>query len=147
MKAIAIVGLAAIVSSPLAVQEGIEQSVDAIVQKWADGWNRGDAAACVALHTEDGDRVGFDGSLWKGRAAMQESLAAAIDAYKGSSLELVRTALDSVSPDIVVTDGTWEIRGGAVEEGRPTKGFYTFFMTRQGDTWQIVSLRVKVPPT
>jgi ketosteroid isomerase-like protein len=83
--------------------------------------------------------------MWKGRAAMQESLAKTITNYGGSTLKLTRTSLYIVSPEVVVTDGTWEISGGK-PEGAPTSGFYTFILAKEGDAWKAESLRIKVPP-
>ena len=145
MKAPVIACLVLVAASVSAQDASVEQAVDGLLNQWADGWNRGDAAACVALHTEDGDRVGAGGELWKGRAAMQESLAKTIASYGGGSLKLTRTSLHIVSPEVVVTDGTWEISGGK-PEGAPTSGFYTFILSKEGDVWKAESLRVKVPP-
>jgi uncharacterized protein (TIGR02246 family) len=104
-------------------------------------------AGVASLFAEDGDLVGFSGASSKGRAAIQETYVGALeDTYKGSSLKLARTGLHIVTPDVIVTDGTWEIVGGVNAEGAPSKGFYTFVMAKQGDDWTIVSSRLKVPP-
>ena len=145
MKVLALACLIGFAASVSAQDASIERAVDGFLTQWADGWNRGDAAACVALHTEDGDRVGADGNVWKGHAAMQESLAETITAYGGSTLKLTRTGLHVVSPEVVVTDGAWGLSGGTPEDA-PTSGFYTFILSKEGDGWKAVSLRIKVPP-
>jgi ketosteroid isomerase-like protein len=76
---------------------------------------------------------------------MQDSLAETIAAYGGSTLKLTRTGLHIVSPDVVVTDGTWDMSGGK-PEGSPTSGFYTFILSKEGDAWKAELLQVKVPP-
>jgi uncharacterized protein (TIGR02246 family) len=125
----------------------MEQAVDGIVKTFTDGFNAGDAAAIAAMFAEDGDAGGWGGNLYKGRAALQEAFADSLTAYKGSTIQLVRTGLHVVAPDVVVVDTSWEVSGGTVEEGSPTKGFMTLVLAKQGDSWQVVSSRTKVPPS
>ncbi len=115
-------------------------------EKYSEAWKAGDAAACAALYSDDADAISFDGVAAKGKAAIQESIAQSLATFPGSSLQIVRTGIHVVSPDVVVSDGTWELTGARPAEGAPTKGFYTVVLAKQGDTWQIVANRSKVPP-
>ncbi|MGH7820318.1 MAG: YybH family protein [Candidatus Binatia bacterium] len=150
MKTIAILCFASLTASFAGAQDAqFEGAVDAVAQKYADAWKAGDAAACASLYSDDADVIGLDGVTAKGKAAIQESLAQSLATFPGSSLQIVRTGIHVVSPDVVVSDGTWEITGGQRQpaaEGAPTKGFYTVVLTKEGDTWQIVANRSKVPP-
>jgi uncharacterized protein (TIGR02246 family) len=143
--AVAIVVLA--LAYPLPAQDAaVGGAVDAVAQKWTEIWNGGNAADFVSLYTEDADSVGYGGTTQKDRAAIVGGLGETMSYYKGSSIVLVRTGLHVVSPDVVVTDGTWELQGGENPENSPTKGHYTFILAKEGDAFRISAMRVKVPP-
>jgi len=147
MKSLAAFCLVALTASSLDAQDAsVEQAVDAINQKLSDAWTAADAAGIAALFAEDGDQVGFGGVSSKGRAAIAERYEGTMASYQGSSLKLTRTSLHVVAPDVLVADGTWEIAGGTSSGGGPTKGFYTFVLAKQAESWTIVSNRVKAPP-
>jgi uncharacterized protein (TIGR02246 family) len=133
-------------TSLLAQDPAVEQAIDAIAQKYSDAWKAGDAAGCASVYSEDADYVDFMGMTAKGRAAIQESLTQTLGSFPGTSIQITRTGIRILSPDVVVSDGTWEVTGGTPAEGAPTKGFYTVVVAKQGDTWQIVANRAKVPP-
>jgi hypothetical protein len=61
-------------------------------------------------------------------------------------MQISRTSLHVVSPEVVVVDGRWEFSGGTIAECHPTSGFITLIVAKQGDAWQIVSSRAKAPP-
>lgn len=147
MKTLAITCFAALTAASLAAQEAtLEQAIDALAQKYADAWKAGDAAGCASIYSDDADLVDMMGVSAKGKAAIQESIAKTLSTYPGSSIQIVRTGIHPISADVVVSDGTWEITGGTPAEGAPTRGFYTVVVAKQGDTWQIVANRAKVPP-
>jgi uncharacterized protein (TIGR02246 family) len=133
---------------PLSAQDAaVGEAVDALSKEWTAIWNGGNAADFASLHAEDADSVDYEGETHKGRAAVVGELAEAMSYYKGSSIELVRTGLHVVSPDVVVTDGTWELQGGENPDNAPTKGHYTFILAKEGEAFRISAMRVKVPPS
>jgi uncharacterized protein (TIGR02246 family) len=147
MKALAISCLLALAASSLAAQDAtVEQALDALAQKYTEAWKAGDPAGCASIYSDDADVVDFMGMSAKGKSAIQESLTKTLDTYPGSSIQIVRTGIHVVSPEVVVSDGTWEITGAPAAEGVPSKGFYTVVAVRQGDAWQLVAGRTKVAP-
>jgi len=52
-----------------------EQRVAALYHELLNGWNKRDAAAFAALFAEDGQTVGFDGSIHDGRAQIFADLS------------------------------------------------------------------------
>ncbi len=147
MKAIAILCFASFTASFAAAQDAqFGEAVDAVAQKYAEAWKAGDAAGCAALYSDDADVIGLDGITAKGKAAIQEAIAQSLATFPGSSLQIIRTGIHVVSPDVVVSDGTWEITGAQPAAGAPMKGFYTVVLAKQGDVWQIIANRSKVPP-
>lgn len=146
MRALAIGCWVALVGSSLAAQESTpEAALDALAQKYMEGWKAGDAAACASIYSEDADLVDFMGQGFEGRAAIQESIGKTLEAFQGSSIQLTRTSIHTVKPDLVASDGTWEVTG-ARAPGMPTKGFYTVIVAKTGDAWHIISSQSKVPP-
>jgi uncharacterized protein (TIGR02246 family) len=147
MRALAITCLVTLTGAVSSAQEAtVEQAIDAIAQKYSEAWKAGDAAGCASLYSDDADVVDFMGMSAKGKAAIQESITQTLSTYPGSSIQIVRTGIHPVSADVVVSDGTWEITGAKAPEGAPTRGFYTVVVAKQGDNWQIVANRSKVPP-
>ena len=148
MKTIAVIGFALSSVSFVGAQDpAVEQAMDAVVKAIVDGFNAGDAAALTSAYAEDGDIGAPIGMIWKGRTGIQEAWTATLSAYKGSTMQISRTGLHVVSPDVVVVDGRWEMSGGTIAEGHPTTGFITLIVAKQGDAWRVVSSRAKVPPS
>jgi uncharacterized protein (TIGR02246 family) len=121
--------------------------MDAVVKAIVDGFDAGDAAALTSAYAYDGDIGAPIGMIWKGRIGIQDAWTATLGAYKGSRMQITRTSLHVVSPDVVVVDGRWEFRGGTIAAGHPTAGFITLIVAKQGDAWKVVSSRTKVPPS
>ncbi len=123
----------------------LEAAIDAITAKYMEAWNAGDASACAAVHTQDGVFIDLFGTTFEGRAAIEESLTAELETYSGTTIEIVRTSLNKVSDNLVVSDGTWEVKGSTAE-GVPTQGFYTIIATNTGGEWLISTGQTKVAP-
>ena len=123
----------------------LEAAIDALATKYMEAWNAGDASACAAIHTQEGVSIDFFGTTFEGRAAIEENLTAELETYSGMTIEIVRTSLNKVSDNLVVSDGTWVVNGSTAE-GVPTQGFYTTISTNTGGEWLISNLQVKVAP-
>jgi len=137
--------LALAVSTASAQDSDLDAALDAVAAKYMEGWNAGDAAACAATYSEDATEVDLAGHISKGRTAIQENIVATLAQYPGSTLEIDRSSLYVVKPDLVVSDGTWQVKGASAE-GAPTKGFYSLVLAKQGDDWLILSGQAKVAP-
>ena len=123
----------------------LEAAIDAVTVKYMEGWNAGDASVCAATHTADGVVIDLFGQTFEGRAAIEESVAATLETYPGTTLDIVRTSLNKVSDNLMVSDGTWEVKGSTAE-GVPTQGFYTIIVTNTGGEWLISTGQSKVAP-
>ena len=123
----------------------LEAAIDAVAAKYMEGWNAGDAAACAATYPADGVIVDLFGQTFDGRAAIEESIAATLETYPGTTIDIVRTSLTKVSDNLTVSDGTWEVKGSTAE-GVPTQGFYTIIATNTGGEWLISTGQSKVAP-
>ncbi|GMR23250.1 MAG: hypothetical protein BMS9Abin37_1662 [Acidobacteriota bacterium] len=145
--AIGIVFALALVASVSFAQDNaeLEAAIDAVAAKYMEGWNAGDASACAATYTADGTAIDLFGQTFEGRAAIEESVAATLESYPGTTLDIVRTSLHKVSDNLIVTDGTWEVKGSTAE-GVPTQGFYTIIATNTDGEWLISTGQSKVAP-
>lgn len=147
---ISIVGTLALVSAVVFAQEvsapaEIEAAIEALEAQYTEGWNAGDASACAAIYTEDGETIDPYGNTHRGRAAIETNLAETLETYSGSTITLTRTSLYVVTDDVVVSDGTWEVTGSTAE-GAATEGFYTVIATKTGDEWLLTTGQSKVAP-
>ena len=127
-----------------AVQAQAQPSKNPELQKIVDAfvaaWNKGDAKALAALHAEDAIRANSQGQLSVGRAAIEKAFAAALAGeLKGTTLVVKSGDERTVTADLVVSSGTWEITGGTPPAGAATKGTYINTLVRQGGRWLIVS--------
>ncbi|HJR59925.1 MAG TPA: SgcJ/EcaC family oxidoreductase [Vicinamibacterales bacterium] len=140
-----LVGLAA-QARPAA--QGNQAKPDAEFQKLADAfsqaWAKGDAKGIAALHTKDAVRVAGTGEpAVVGTEAIEKALAAALTGpYKGSTLVIKPNQYNRVSADTYVGEGTYEVQGGAIPAGTPTRGQYLNTMVRTGGVWRIAASAV-----
>ena len=145
MRTVLALGVAFTIAGPLTAQPELEQALDALEQKYEEGWSQGDAAACASVYSEDANLVDFFGAKFASKAAIQENIAQTLQTFGKSTIDIARTNLHVVSPNVIVSDGTWEVKGSAAE-GAPTKGFYTVIVQKHGDMWHVVSNQSKVAP-
>ncbi|HET7219640.1 MAG TPA: SgcJ/EcaC family oxidoreductase [Vicinamibacterales bacterium] len=121
------------------------QKPDPDGQKLADqymaAYNKGDAKGVAALYTADAVRVGPDGQLLKGRAAIEKSYADAFaGSGKGSKLTITVGGSQAVTQDVKMMDGRFNATGGT----KPGSGRYVNTIVRQGSTWLLASV-VTIP--
>jgi uncharacterized protein (TIGR02246 family) len=140
----ALVGVAMLL---VGVMASSAQSPAAEIQKVADqyvaAYNKGDAKALAALYTADALRLGAEGQLVTGRAAIEQyhgkNLAGP---FKGTKLIVHSGKTQSLTADVAVSEGTYEITGGPA----PAKGRYQNTLLRQDGQWRLASV-VIVPAT
>ena len=117
------------------------QKPDPDAQKLADqytaAFNKGDAKGIASLYTQDATRVGPDGQMLKGRAAVEKSYADGFaGALKGAKLTITADGSQVVTPDVKIMDGTFSSTGGT----NPVKGRYVNTIVRQGGTWLLATV-------
>jgi uncharacterized protein (TIGR02246 family) len=120
-------------------------AIDALAAKYEEGWSAGDASVSASIYAQDAVSVDLFGATYEGRAAIEESIAATIESYGASTIDITRTSLYRVNDNIVVSDGTWQVTGSTAE-GAPTQGFYTIVAVDSGGAWLISQAQSKVTP-
>jgi uncharacterized protein (TIGR02246 family) len=138
--------IAAIVLAGLSVVSVGAQKPDPDAQKIIDqytaAFNKGDAKGVAALYTADATRVGPDGQLLTGRAAVEKSYADGFaGAIKGSTLSIQQGRVQVVTPDVKIMEGRFATTGAAGVKGR-----YVNTAVRQGGAWLLASVVTILDP-
>ena len=120
------------------------QKADPDTQKIADqyiaAFNKGDAKGIAALYTANGTRLGPDGMLMAGRAAIEKSYADGFAGpLKGGTLTLQMGATHLAAPDVKVMEGRFTVAGVV-----PITGRFVNTVVKQGSGWLLVSV-VTIP--
>lgn len=141
MRRVAVVVTIAVVAVTLiraqsAKNPDIQKLADAFVAAWA----KADAKALAALHAENAIRSTPEGLIVVGRPAIEKVFTEVLAGpFKGTKLVVKPGEERSITPDIVVASGTYEVTGGNVPAGIATKGIYVNTLVRQGGRWLLVS--------
>lgn len=122
----------------------VRMGIDEINAKFVEAYNSGDAAALAALFAEDATRLPPDGTILKGRAAIEARRAEDMAEMPGGE-ELSLTTLDvQFSGDMAYEIGTWSSTEMAPDGEEVTmNGTYLAVWKRtaegtlllQADTW------------
>ena len=123
------------------VTSALGQQADAEMQKLTDqyvaAFNKGDVKALGALHTTDAIRVTQTGELLVGRAAIEQDFTTGLAGpLKGAKLAVTPGKVQSLNPDVRLTEGTYEVSGS----GTALKGRYLNTVVRQGGQWRLASI-------
>jgi len=100
-------------SAPTAGSAADETALRAMGGKYADAFNKRDAAALAALVTDDYQAVSPDGTEVKGRAAFEESEKKSAAERTGMqlTLDVKTTIMKWAGADHAVLGGTWTMAG------------------------------------
>ena len=121
------------------------QKPDPDGQKLADqymaAFNKGDAKGVAALYTTEAVRIGPDGQLLTGRAAVEKTYVDAFaGAAKGAKLTITVGSSHVVTPDVKIMEGRFNSTGGT----NPGGGRYVNTIVRQSGSWLLASV-VTIP--
>ena len=121
------------------------QAPDPDGQKVADqymaAFNKADAKGVAALYTTNAVRIGPDGQLITGRAAIEKAYTEAFaGSTKGAKLTVTVASAQVVTPDVKIMEGRFSTTGGT----NPGGGRYVNTLARQGGTWLLASV-VTIP--
>ena len=98
-----------------------EKTILETAQRFAEAFNKADAAAIAALWSEDGDYVEESGERTKGRTAIQKKYATFFADNPGAKIEITVDAIRLLGPDAAVEDGharlTLKSQADATSEG------------------------------
>jgi uncharacterized protein (TIGR02246 family) len=109
-----------------------------LAEAYAQAWAKGDAKALAGLHTTEALRIGGDGKVAVGRAAIQQAFTEAFAGpYRGTKITLNAGQTARAAQDVYVAEGTYQIGGGLPPAGVPTRGRYLQTIVRLSGRWLI----------
>lgn len=109
-----------------------------VMQQYETAWNKGDAKALAALYSRDSLRIGSDGQPLAGRAAIEQSFMKNFAAdWKGTKLTTKLTRTATVTPDVRLMLGTYELTG---PNDMKLRGHFLNTAVREGGQWKIASV-------
>jgi uncharacterized protein (TIGR02246 family) len=135
-------GTFAAMGSPLD-NEADKSTIEALVAKFNDAWNRHDAHALAALFAEDADFTNVRGDHADGRKAIEDMHAPLFAGFvfKDSHLTGELRSVRFLKPDIAVADVDWEMTGAGGPGGvvrPPRKGLLDCVLAGASGNWLIV---------
>lgn len=121
--------------------KGDEAAVRKLSADFTAALEKADGKAAAALFTEDGDYLSSTGRMAQGRAEIEKLIAdQAAGAFKGLSFKTTVDTVRSVTPDVMIGNGSFEATGP-----QPRKGRTTMVAVRQGGQWRIAAIRAMIP--
>lgn len=137
---------AMIAASSWAQQAGLGAAdMEKFNASFAAAWAKGDGEAVAGHYTQDAVRIGVGQETQNGRAAIQKYFTDTLSgASKGSKIVLRTLGTKTLSNDVSVVHGTFEVTGPAARSGR-----YLNTVVRQQGGWSIASSAAILdqPPT
>ena len=136
IRAAAIAAVLILVACVHAAAQQPNPEIEKMTEHMQAAFNKGDAKALGALYTPEALRIGSTGGFFQGRAAIEKDAAESLaKRYKGMKLVLHSGKTQLLTPDVAVTEGTFEITGGTT----PVRGRYLNTLLREGGQWRIAS--------
>jgi uncharacterized protein (TIGR02246 family) len=129
------------------MQDPTEGELRRLAESYAQAWGKGDAKALSALYSSEGIRVGPEGKISVGRAAIEQALTEALQAsYRGTKISVTYGQTKRASQDAYVSEGTFLIGGGMPAPGAPTRGRFLQTLVRISGRWLIAGDAAVSPP-
>jgi uncharacterized protein (TIGR02246 family) len=101
-------------------------------------FERGDAEQVASFWTTDGELIGDDGSVYRGRAAIEKAYHELFGPKEKRRAEIQRGSLRFLSKDTAVEEGHFKVRVGKAE---PTTRRYSVLHVREGGKWLMALVR------
>jgi uncharacterized protein (TIGR02246 family) len=114
-----------------------KQAIQALENKLADAANRQDAGAAAALYATNGTLIATDGHRFDGRAAVKTWWAGASQGLK--DVKLTTVDVISVTPGLLVEDGTFTAVTRGDNPPRTIGGVYNMLWRKTAKGWEIVT--------
>lgn len=116
--------------------------IDKMQAAFAAAWAKGDAKGVSGHYTPDTLRLGADGKVSSGRAAVEQYFASVLSgSSKGSTIALRQQTTNTVTPDVMVVHGTFEVKGAGARTGH-----YVNTVVNKNGQWLIAASAVVQDP-
>jgi uncharacterized protein (TIGR02246 family) len=136
----AVVVSIAMLAGGLHAQEPTNAELRRLADAYAQAWAKGDAKGLAGLHTTEAMRIGPDGKVVVGRAAIEQAMTEALTGpYRDTKIGLTTGQTTRVSQDVYASEGTFLVLGGLPPASSPTRGRYLNTIVRLNGRWLIAS--------
>jgi uncharacterized protein (TIGR02246 family) len=113
--------------------------IEALTRNFEQAFNTGDAKALAALYTKEAVQLAPDGQFLTGQTAIEQHHAEVFGGpAKGAKLTLKPGRTQEVTPDVRISQGTYQVTGGTM----PGTGRYVNTVLRQGGQWRLAGVVV-----
>ena len=115
-----------------------EKAIRAVDELFIDKYSKGDSKALTALFGEDAEVIEADGTRYRGRVLIEQSLNETFAASKGAKITVDIEAIQLLSPDVAKEDGRSVVTPA---QGSPIARLYTVLFVKREGQWLISSVR------
>lgn len=128
-----------VAAQPPAKAESAEAGIRAATAEYAKAFNAGDPKAAAALWTAEGEYVGADGAVERGRAEIEKGLAQIVKAAPGAKVEILVENVRILGRGTASCESVVKVTvpGGDA----PTESRYTALHVLEDGKWHAASIR------
>jgi uncharacterized protein (TIGR02246 family) len=140
---------AALLAVGLASAQSSDPAMDKLAADWTAAFAKGDAKTLAGLYTENAIRVTAEGGKVIGRDAIAKEFATNFAGpWKGATIKINVGAIEHVSADVAVNEGTFEVMGVKGPDGKPLPitGKYVNTIVKKNGAWLLASNAGVTPP-
>jgi uncharacterized protein (TIGR02246 family) len=112
--------------------------IKAQMESFKKAYEKGDAEQVAALWTAEGELIGDDGIVFRGRAAIAKAYRDVFRTKEKRQAEIERDSLRFPSADTAIEEGHFKVRVGAAE---PVISRYSVLHVREGGKWLMAVVR------
>jgi uncharacterized protein (TIGR02246 family) len=121
--------------------DGQDEAI-ALYRDLITAWNRRDAVAMAALFLENGDVIGFDGSMLSGASEIQTSLAEIFTEHPTPPYVAKVRGVRLLRPDILLVKGIAGMAPPGARDLDPgLNAVQTLVAVREADGWRVASFQ------
>jgi uncharacterized protein (TIGR02246 family) len=129
-------------------QEPTEGELRRLAEAYAQAWAKADAKALTGIYSTEAIRIGPEGKISVGRAAIELAMNDALRGpYRGTKIVLTPGQTARAAQDVSVSEGTSVIAGGMPPAGAATRGRYLQTLVRVSGRWLIAGDGAIAPPS
>ena len=119
-------------------READRAAIQAETERFVKAFEGGDAEQVASFWTADGELIGDDGTVYRGRAAIEKAYHELFGTREKRQAEVERESLRFPSHDTAIEEGYFRVRTGKEE---PTRSRYSVLHVREGGKWLMAVVR------
>jgi uncharacterized protein (TIGR02246 family) len=108
------------------------------MERFLKAFESGDAGQVASFWTVNGELIGDDGTVLRGRSAIEKSYREAFGKKESRKAEVQRDSLRFPSQDTAIEEGYFKVRVG---KGAPISNRYSILFVREGGQWLMALVR------